>query len=288
VFTRIAAAAGAAILAVAAGPPPAAQTPSFEVASVRRNNSGDGSTTRRMQPGGTTFINVPVRQLIIGAYGVQPFQVVGGPAWITSDRFDINAKAEGAPSPEQMNLMLRALLADRFKLIVRQEQREMPIYTLVKAREDGQLGPALKPSTVDCGATGRGRGGPPPAAPGAGGAPPLPLAGCRMMIAPGRIEIGGQPITQLATFLSSQVGRSIIDKTGLTGRYDVQLSFLPDGGRGGPLGPLPPGAPALPPIDPDAPSIFTAVQEQLGLKLESGRGPVDVIVIERVEPPTED
>jgi bla regulator protein blaR1 len=287
VLTRIAAIFGAAVLAVAAGSAPAAQTLSFEVASVKRNNSGDGSSTRRMQPGGTTFVNVPLRQLIIGAYGVQPFQVIGGPAWITSDRFDINAKAEGAPSPEQMNLMLRTLLAERFKLVVRHEQREMPIYTLVKAREDGQLGPALKPSAADCGAPGRGRG-PAPAGPGAGGAPALPLAGCRTMIAPGRVEVGGQPISQLATLLSNQVGRSIIDKTGLTGRYDLQLSFLPDAGRGAPIGPPPPGATALPPIDPDAPSIFTALQEQLGLKLESGRGPVDVIVIESVEPPTED
>ena len=280
--TTIAVAMGVAI-AVAA-----AQTPTFEVASVKRNNSGDGSTTRRMQPGGTTFVNVPLRQLIITAYGVQSFQVIGGPSWITSDRFDVTAKAEGAPPPEQMNLMLRSLLADRFKLVVRHEKRDLPIYTLVKARDDGQLGPALKPAAVDCGPTGRGRGGPPPAAPGAAGLPPGPLTGCRAMIAPGRLEIGGQPIAQLATLLANQVARPVIDKTGLTGSYDVQLSFLPDGGRGGPVGPLPPGAPALPPIDPDAPSIFTALQEQLGLKLESGRGPVDVIVIDSVEPPTED
>ena len=108
------------------------------------------------------------------------------------------------------------------------------------------------------------------------------------MIAPARIEIGGQPIAQLATLLANQVGRPIVDKTGLSGGYDLQLSFLPDGGRGGPLGTPPPGASPLPPIDPDAPSLFTALQEQLGLKLESGRGPVDAIVIVSVEPPTED
>jgi uncharacterized protein (TIGR03435 family) len=282
---------GAVAIAQAAAPGPAAQAPAFEVASVKRNNSGDGSTTRRMQPGGTTFINVTLRQLIIGAYGVQSFQVFDGPSWITSDRFDITAKAEGAPSPEQMNLMLRSLLADRFKLVVRHEQRELPIYTLVKAREDGQLGPSLKPAAVDCGPSGRGRGGPPPAPPappGARGVASAPLAGCRAMIAPGRIEIGGQPMSQLATLLANQVGRPIVDKTGLSGGYDLQLSFLPDGGRGGPLGAAPPGAPPLPPIDPDAPSLFTALQEQLGLKLESGRGPVDAIVIVSVEPPTED
>jgi uncharacterized protein (TIGR03435 family) len=109
------------------------------------------------------------------------------------------------------------------------------------------------------------------------------------MIAAGRLELGGQPIAQLTTLLGNQVGRPIIDKTGLTGAYDIQLSFMPEGARaGGPAGPLPPGVPPPPPIDPDAPSLFTALQEQLGLKLESGRGPVDVIVIDRIEPPTED
>jgi uncharacterized protein (TIGR03435 family) len=271
-----------------------ATAPTFEVASIKRNNSGEPFTSRRLMPGGTQFINVPARQLIQGAYGMQPFQVIGGPDWITSDRFDITAKAEGAPSPEQMNLMLRSLLADRFKLVVRPEKRDLPIYTLVKVREDGQLGPALKPATVDCGPSGRGRAGAPPpppagAAPGARGPAQGPLTGCRAMIAAGRLELGGQPIAQLTTLLGNQVGRPIIDKTGLTGAYDIQLSFMPEGARaGGPAGPLPPGVPPPPPIDPDAPSLFTALQEQLGLKLESGRGPVDVIVIDRIEPPTED
>jgi uncharacterized protein (TIGR03435 family) len=267
--------------------------PAFEVASIKRNTSGEPFTSRRLLPGGTQFVNVPVRQLIIGAYGVQSFQVMGGPDWITSDRFDITAKAEGTPSPEQMNVMLQSLLADRFKLVVRRETRDLPVYTLVKARDDGQLGPALKPAAVDCGATGRGRGGPPPppagAAPGARGPAAGPLTGCRAMITFGRLELGGQPISQVATLLSNQVGRPIIDKTGLTGAYDLQLSFMPDAGRaGGPAGPLPPGVPPPPPVDPDAPSLFTALQEQLGLKLESGRGPVDVIVIDSIQPPTED
>jgi uncharacterized protein (TIGR03435 family) len=285
--------ASALAVAIAAMPPLEAQQESalrFEVASVKRNNSGDASAARRMQPGGTTFINVPLRQLIIGAYGVQPFQVLGGPAWLASERYDINARAEGAPTPDQMNLMLRSLLADRFKLVVHTEQRDMPIYSLVKARDDGQLGPAMTPTTIDCAASGRGRGAPPPpaAAPRAGGPPPGPLAGCRVMIAPGRLELTGQPVSQLASLLGNQVGRPVFDKTGITGGYDFVLSFLPDAGRGGPVGPPPPGAPPLPPIDPDAPSLFTALQEQLGLKLESGRGPVEVVVIDSVEPPTED
>ena len=265
--------------------------PTFEVASIKRNNSTDGNMARRLQPGGTTLLNMPLRQLIMIAYGVQPFQVVGGPPWLTSDRFDILAKAEGTPSQEDINLMLRALLADRFKLVVHIEKREMQAYSLVKARADGRLGAGLQPAAVDCGTAGRGRGGPPPAppagAPRAGG-PGGPAMGCRVMMAPGRLTVAGQPLAQLATALGQQLGRPVIDKTGLTGAFDFELAFMPEGGRGGPVGQPPPGAPPLPPIDPDAPSLFTALQEQLGLKLEAERLPVDVVVIDSVEQPTED
>ena len=267
--------------------PAPAGTPTFEVASIKRNNSGTGMISIGMQPGGRlNFTNVPLRQLIIRAYGVQPFQVIGGPDWMSSDRFDVIAKAEGAAAPQEMNLMLRALLADRFKLVVHNETREMAIYYLTRSREDGRLGPELKTASVDCGTAGRGRpGGPPPGAAGPGGAPG---GGCQMMITPGRLQVAGQPIANIVTPLANQLGRPVIDKTGLTGGYDFTLSWLPDGGRGIPAGPLPPGAPELPPIDPNAPSLFTALQEQLGLKLEAARGPVEVIVIDSVQQPTED
>jgi uncharacterized protein (TIGR03435 family) len=115
------------------------------------------------------------------------------------------------------------------------------------------------------------------------------MSGCNSMITPGRLQMGGQPLSSLAVMLSNQVARPVIDKTGLTGAYDIELSFMPEGaGRGGPVGPPPPGMPAIQPPDPDAPSLFTAIQEQLGLKLESERGPVEVIVIDSIEQPTED
>jgi uncharacterized protein (TIGR03435 family) len=273
--------------------PAAQEPPSFEVASVRRNTSGTGMMTVGIAPGGRlNMTNVPVRNLIVRAYGVQPYQIVGGPDWIGADRFDIVAKAASADAtPEQINAMIRSLLADRFKLVARRDTRELPLYYLVRAREDGRLGPELKPAEVDCGAAGRGRGGPQP---GPGGPVPGPRAGgpggggCRLMIAPGRLQMGGQPIAAAASTLANQVGRPIVDKTGLEGNYDLTLSWMPEAGRGAPAGPLPPGAPELPPIDPDAPSLFTAVQEQLGLKLESARGPVEVIVIESIQPPLED
>jgi uncharacterized protein (TIGR03435 family) len=277
--------------------------PTFEVASIRRNTSGEPFIGARMDPGGRmNFTNFPLRQLIIRAYGVQPFQIIGGPEWQTSDRFDIIAKApEGNIAPAQMNLMLQTLLADRFKLVTHRETRELPVYYLTKAREDGKLGDALKPAAVDCGALGRGRpGGPPPGAgsppPGVagglrGGGPPQGIgAGCQMMMAPGRLIVSGQPLSAIVTALANQVGRPVMDKTGLTGNYDLQVSFMPEGraGGGGPVGPLPPGVPDLPPIDPNAPSLFTALQEQLGLKLESGRGPVEVLVIDSAQHPAED
>jgi uncharacterized protein (TIGR03435 family) len=281
-------------VAVAVGGLSAAQSPSFEVASIRRNASNDGMIGLQMQPGGRmTFTNAPPRMLITRAYGVQTFQVVGGPDWLTSERYDITAKApEGSTSPAQLNLMLQSLLADRFKLMLRRETRELPVYFLVKAREDGRLGQGLMPAAVDCSAA-RGRAaGPPPgptAPPRAGGPGTLapPAGDCRAMIAPGRLTVSGQPIGVVANALANQLGRPVIDKTALTGAYDFELTFTPEG-RGMPIGPPPPGAPPLPPIDPDAPSLFTALQEQLGLKLDAGRGPVEVLVIDSAERPMED
>lgn len=258
----------------------------FEVASVKRNTSGQGFITFDMQPGRLSLINIPVRQLIVRAYQVQPFQVAGGPSWIASDRFDVIAKPPEGVTPAQTNAMLQALLADRFKLVVHKEDGPGDIFHLVKARPDGRLGGALKPAAVDCASR---RGGPPgPAAgpaPGPGGAP----GGCFMMIGPGRLEMAGQPLATLANSLAQQLGRPVRDETGLAGAYDLTLTFLPDSaGRGMPIGPPPPGAPELPPIDPNAPSLTTALVEQLGLKLEAARGPVEMIVIDRIEQPTED
>jgi uncharacterized protein (TIGR03435 family) len=280
--------------------------PKFEVTSVKRNTSGDGFTTVSLAPTRPTFINMAVRQLIVRAYGVQQFQVQGGPSWITGDRFDITAKsADDGITPAQMNLMLRSLLADRFKLKVHRETRQSDVYRLVKARLDGKLGDSLRPAAVDCGARGRGApGGPVPGpglgtqvpgpAPGArvGGPQPGPGGvsnGCMMMMTPGRLQLGGQPLSAFVTALANQVGRPVLDETGLSGAYDLTLSFMPDaGGRGLPPGVPPPGGPDLPPIDPNAPALPTALQEQLGLKLESTKGPVEMIVIDSIEPPAED
>jgi uncharacterized protein (TIGR03435 family) len=291
------------VLVQAQAPPTqsgASPAPAFEVASVKRNRSSDGMMTIGMLPGGRlNFVGVPVRNLIVRAFGVQPNQIVGGPDWIASDRFDIVAKAETDATPPEMNLMLRSLLADRFKLEAHNETRELPIFEVVMARSDRRLGPQLKPATVECNPQGRGRlGGAPPAGAGQAGPGALPQArrggpgaGCNIMFTIGRIEAGGQPLSLLTTQLSNQLGRPVVDRTGLTGNFDYTLSWTPDQMPKGPVvATPPPGAPPFPfpPVDPNGPSIYAALQEQLGIKLESTRGAVDVLVIDRIEPPTED
>ena len=268
--------------------------PQFEVASIKPNKSGDGRVMIGMQPGGRfTATNVPLRMLIRNAYQLQDSQLVGGPDWITNERYDISAKAEdGAVSgpqppmgqPGAIQLMLRALLAERFKLVVHNEDREMPIFALVLNRPDGKLGPQLTKSDVDCAAMmGRGRGngrGPiPPPEPGQ----PMP---CGIRIGFGNMAVGSAPMSQVAASLSQFAGRIVVDKTGLTGAYDMNLTWTPDN-----MPQRPPGAPEPlvngVPIDPNGPSLFTAVQEQLGLKLESQKAPIKVLVIDRAERPVE-
>jgi uncharacterized protein (TIGR03435 family) len=273
------------------------------VASVKRNTTGGGAI--RMTPGVISATGVPIRPLIRQAYGpLQDFQLVGGPGWIDTDRYDIEARLEGPPSPLLMQTMLRRLFADRFKLKVHTENRELPVYELVRAREDGTLGPELKPSAPDCvtmmATQGRGRGGPggerrggPPPLDGRGrgrggpgplafdGPPPCGSRGGGF----GRFRAGGTTMAQFADSLSGQAQRVVVDKTGLDGYYDVMLTYTPAPGQV-PIGPPPPGV-ELPAIDPNGPSLFTAIQEQLGLKLESARAPVEVVVIDSIEPPTD-
>jgi uncharacterized protein (TIGR03435 family) len=269
----------------------------FEVASIKPNKSGDNRIMIGMQPGGRfNATNVTVTQLIRNAYQLQQFQIVGGPDWLSTEHFDIAAKAEdgavsgpppppGQPGPIQ--LMLRALLADRFKFVAHNEDRELPIFALVLNKPDGKLGPQLTKSTVDCSTVGRGARGdgrgpvPPPGPPQPGQAMP-----CGIRIAPGNLLGGGMPMSQFAAQLSQFAGRIVVDKTGLDGSWDLNLTWTPDN-----MPQRPPGAPDPQingvPIDPNGPSLFTAVVEQLGLKLDSQKGPVKVLVIDKAEKPVE-
>jgi len=282
--------------ALAAQTPQSAPTPAFEVASIKPNNSGDGRVMMQNQPGRYIATNVTLRLLIRNAYQLQDFQITGGPSWLASDHFDINAKvpdeframAPPAPGsgPGPLQLMIRSLLAERFKLVVHNETKESPIYALIRARSDGKLGPGLKKSNVDCAAlfaAGRARGGamPPPPQPGE-------RMQCGMRIGPGNLMGGGALMPQFANTLGMFAGRIVVDRTGLEGAYDVDLTWTPDQ-----MPQRPPGAGDGPPqingvaVDPNGPSLFTAVQEQLGLKLDSQRGPVEMLVIDRAEKPVE-
>lgn len=291
------------------------------VASVKKNAGGFGGQIR-IAPGNISVNGMPVRILIRQAYGqLQDFQLVGGPDWINSDRFDIEAKPEGGGpmSPQVLQSVFRQILEDRFSLKVHKETRELPIYALMVARSDGRLGPNLKPSSEECStrmaARGRGpspdgrggpapdarggfvvgRGGPPPdgrGGPGRAGGPPgppdfnaPPVCGQRGG-GFGRMRAGGTTLADFAAMISGTAQRVVIDKTGLTGYYDIALTYTPSGDQL-PQGAPPPGAPAPPPIDPDGPSFFTAIQEQLGLKLDNQRGPVEVVVIDSIQQPTE-
>jgi uncharacterized protein (TIGR03435 family) len=302
----------------------AAQEPSAPldyVASVKRNTAGGGLI--RIMPGNISVTGMPAGMLVRLAYGLQDFQMVGGPGWLYSDRFDIEAKVDSPVppgGPTFVQTVFRQLLADRFNLKTHKETRELPIFALVLARTDGRLGPNLTRSSDECvammTARGRGRGGPDgrggPPPDGRGGPPPdgrgraaiggpggpVPAGGPATLNldgpAPcggrlggiGRIRAGGSTIEQFAAgLLSERAQRVVIDKTGLTGYFDISLNYTPTPDQM-PQGPPPPGA-APPPIDPDGPSLFTAIQEQLGLKLQDQRGPVEVLVIDSINQPTE-
>jgi uncharacterized protein (TIGR03435 family) len=291
-------ASGTLTVRVVAAQTPAAPVVGFESASVKRNNSAEGRVSMRIMPGGAyEALNVTVRSMIQQAWQMQDFQVVGGPDWLATQRIDILAKSPEGAGPADLMPRMRTLLEERFTLKVKRETRDAAVYALVLARDDKQLGSSIKPNPAECAPAGRG-GMPPPTGGGAAGRGPVPMQmsmdlgplgtrACNGMVSSGGTLAGGaQTMAQLAQSLHRQTGRIVQDRTGLTGRFDFDLQFTPDpqlAGRG-PGGGLPANIENPRPVDPNAISIFSAVQEQLGLRLESSRGPVDVLVIEGAEP----
>jgi uncharacterized protein (TIGR03435 family) len=276
-----------AILNVAPGnaQSPAAR-PEFEVASIKLNTGGGTAAYIRAQPGRLVMTNFSVRQLILSAHGVQDYQITGEPSWTGSDRYDIEAKAEGNPPVNQMTgPMLQTLLEDRCKLKLHRETRQLPVYELTVAKSGVKL-----QQTKEGGCTPYSVNSPPPPSPAPGtprptfcGFPRLGVSGLNRTL-----DGAGVSIPVLATNLSrSELRRMIIDKTGLTGTFDVHLKWSIDTTTGiaGLGGPDASGA-VTAPESLTGPSIFTALQEQLGLKLESTKGPVEVLVIDRVEKPS--
>jgi uncharacterized protein (TIGR03435 family) len=269
-------------------PSASASDGTFEVATLKQNKSGErGGGIRRLPGGRVAVTNMAARQLVAFAYQLQQYQLVGGPQWLVDDKFDMTAKMEGNPEwggpgtgkPDPIQLAMRKLLAERFKLKVHTESRDLDAYALVMVKP-GVPGPQLKPSTTDCKALldkaqrGQLPQGPPPA---------TGVVPCSIMGNIGRIRFDGFPMSQAATMLNGQAGRPVVDRTGLTGNWQFELTFAQER-RLGPEG----QGDALPPPDPNLPNFFTALQEQLGLKLESTKAPFDVTVIDAVEHPTDD
>jgi len=273
----------------------AAPTASFEVASIKPTKPGAPGTLMRIDAGSRFNANgISVMLLLEQAYGVREAQISQAPPWLTSEHFDIDAKAEDSAAAaidklppeerkEKLQQMLQNLLAERFKLELGHDTKELPVYALVVAKN----GPKLQVSSF------KPSDGPPPKdEPIKGGAPG---PGSMFMNAPGRIVSTGAQIAMLADILSRFAGRVVVDKTGLAGCYDFTLQWHDEGhgpmsfgGPGGPGGPVGPGGPGGgPPQEASGPSLFTALQEQLGLKLEPQKAPMDVLVIKHVEKPSE-
>jgi uncharacterized protein (TIGR03435 family) len=254
--------------------------PAFEVVSIKPNKSCTaGSYYLRSQPGGLFRETTRVRFLIASAYlkGFTPTTirlVLGGPSWIDSECFDIEAgRGQGPPGNEQEHLMIQSLLEDRFHLVLRHETRQMAVYSLSKP---GQTGRQLVPHSSDAKCSSEPLKQPRPGEP-----MPAYCGGYFMNPQPGDLRATGNGITmdEFGRFISQSLDRIVVDQTGLTGLFDVALEFAPDVGPGA----LPAGATP----DPSAPpSIFTALREQLGLKLELKEAPVDVLVIDHIEEPS--
>jgi uncharacterized protein (TIGR03435 family) len=242
----------------------------FEVATIKPNNT-DATPGAMSAEDGINMSNIPLRILLGIAFGVGGDRITGGPAWI-NDRYDISAKMDSSVADALKKLnpmdrrlarqgMLQDLLADRFKITYHRETKELPAYMLVVAKGGPKIQESKATAANPDGAAG---------------------TGTMQFGQNGLMTFQAMPLSALVQVLSLQVGRAVVDQTGLISRYDYTWQFVQNTGAAGAAGGGPGGA-----ADPDAPSIFTVIQEQLGLKLESGKGPVEIIVIDHIEKPSD-
>ena len=280
-----------ALVAVAIGilnaPPMRAQSanprPAFEVASIKRNTSGTARESIHIQRGGRFDVqNMPVRYIIWNAYKVSDYQISGGPTWINSERYDIFAKSDRDSSPDELLLMLRTLLEDRFGLKVHLQTQQGPVYVMTVAKS------GLRMLHAEGTCVPRDPNHPPLQNP-PGQKPPNYCGSMRRSSqtlngrgVPMGMVAGVTALGTLSGQLSSILDRTVIDKTGLAGIFDFNLEWTPN-----PVAAPPDGPATYTSNDAVGPSIFTALQEQLGLRLESAKGPVEMLVIDHVERPSE-
>jgi uncharacterized protein (TIGR03435 family) len=266
-------------------PPLEGPAPEFEVASVKVNKSGDNQTRFNFVGGRIDVINMQLRGVIQSAYRVPANQLLNVPGWVNGTRVDIVAKADPKYSVQELQSMLQPLLVQRFKLKFHREMRDMDVYVMTVANKDGRLGPKLEKSETNCEELG--------AQPRSSLTPPKPgeLPACGMVPSgPGRMVMRGfgmGPFVQILGLATR--GRQVVDQTGLAGGYNIDLTYTPEAlsaaalaARGGAPPPQAAG------VDPNGPDLFTAMQEQLGLKLEGRKMPLEVMVVDTIEPPTED
>jgi uncharacterized protein (TIGR03435 family) len=238
-----------------------AQSPRFDVIAIKPNADGDYRVYVGPPTGGRfSATGITLRLLMRYGYDVQDFQITSGPRWIGVDRWNIEAKAEGVAGrlpTEQQSRMIRALLADRFQLKAHTEKKkQMPAYALVIAKS----GPKLKENAGE--------------------------PGPDVHVERGRLAFKKVRLAALTAQLTRQLGKQVIDKTNLVGEYDFVLDWIPEPGENSAI-PGQPGPPEPTSGENNGPSIFTALQEQLGLRLETTQAPLDVLVIDRVEKPSE-
>jgi len=260
------------------------RTASFEAATIKRNLSGAENWALNPRPTGQfTVVNGRLASIVQAAFLVQDFQLDGLPEWARNERYDVVAKLDAALAARSQpdgydpiwSLALRSLLIERLHLVTHRETREKPVYALVRARRDGTLGPKMKPTDFDCDAL---RDQAVAAARQGGTLPPTNTPDrvrCGMRSTSGQIMYGGSHLDEFRGALSRMVGRAVLDRTNLEGRWDFALTYATEEQlRSG--------------QSVDAPDLFTALVEQLGLKLESTTGPVEVVVVDRIERPTGD
>jgi uncharacterized protein (TIGR03435 family) len=243
----------------------------FDVISIKRASpDAVGGSMRNLPDGTLVMVNQPIRSIINSASPVPVRDVVGLPDWAMTERYDITARPPASSTREQRSEMWRTAFAERMKLVAHVEEREQDTFALVVARSDGRLGPQLKPSTLDC--SPRPAGTPPPPPPQT---PSDVLKSCGGSFGRNSIVSGGITMDQLVPSLGGLAGRLVNNRTGLKGSYELTLNFSE---------PRRPGDTSPPD---DAPEFFTALQEQLGLKLQPEKTMVPIFVIDRIERPTD-
>ena len=258
----------------------------FDVVSIKPSQPGAQNRLPRISPGRVEIANSTLKELIRMSYSRFAFdtrEIVGGPSWIASERFDIVATLDQQQSgvdstglPTGLDVRLRALIEDRFRVKTHNERREGDVYDLTFARSDQKTSAGLRTVPDLCAAAMKELTGPTPP-PRRSGPPPCSFGG-----PPGKLIGTGVTMAMFSAVLSMNVGRPVVDRTALAGSFDIELTYDPASAAQ-----AAPGAPPGPvPTDDTKPSIFTALQEQLGLKLESTRGPIDVLVVDQAERPT--